>query len=78
MAFTCSKSTKETQEQYEKCVRSKQRRHHNDVSDVVLVSLLLTLDTDVFIDLKFFNNLFQLSANLTEFDVMHERIISAL
>ena len=37
LAFTCSKSTMETPEKYVKYVQSQQKRHKNDVTDVVLV-----------------------------------------
>ena len=43
-AFTYSKSTMERPEQRVKYVQSLQQRHQDDVSDVVLVSLLLTLN----------------------------------
>ena len=43
-AFTCSKSTMQTPEQCVKFVQSKQYRPQNDVTDVVLVSLLFALN----------------------------------
>ena len=43
-AFTCSNSTIETPEQCVKSVQSYQLKHQSDVIDVVLVSLLLTLN----------------------------------
>ena len=42
--FACTKSTTETLEKGLTCVESKQKRHQNDVTDVVLVSLWLTLN----------------------------------
>ena len=44
VAFTCSKLTKETPEQYMKSIQSLQQMHQKDVSDIVLTSLLLTLN----------------------------------
>ena len=44
-AFTCSKLTIETLEQGVKYIQSKQQRYQNDANDVVLVSLLLTLNS---------------------------------
>ena len=44
MAITCSKLTLETLEQDVKYVQSKQSRPQNDGNDVVLVSLMLTLN----------------------------------
>ena len=42
--FTCLKSTKKTVGNGVKYVQKLQQRHQNDVNDIVLVSLLLTLN----------------------------------
>ena len=44
LCFTCYNSTTERVEKDMKYVQSCQQRYHNDASDVVLVSLLLTLN----------------------------------
>ena len=44
LAFTCSNLTIETLEQGVKYVQSQKKRHQSDAIDIVLVSLLLTLD----------------------------------
>ena len=43
-AFTCPKSTIEKPEQCVNSFQSQQQRHQNDVRDIVLVSLFLTLN----------------------------------
>ena len=42
-ALICSKSTVETSEQCVKFAQGSQKRHQNDINNIVLVSLLLTL-----------------------------------
>ena len=41
---TCSNSTKEAADKRVKYIQSEQKGHQNDVIDIVLVSLLLTLN----------------------------------
>ena len=49
LTFTCSNSTTETLEKGVKYVQSLQLKHQNDVIEVVLVFLLLTLKQMVFL-----------------------------
>ena len=49
LTFTCSNSTIETLEKGVKYVQSLQLKHQNDVIEVVLVFLLLTLKQMVFL-----------------------------
>ena len=49
LTFTCSNSTTETSEKGVKYVQSLQLKHQNDVIEVVLVFLLLTLKQMVFL-----------------------------
>ena len=44
LTFTCSNLTTEILERYVKYVQSRQQKHRNNVNDVVLVFLLLTLN----------------------------------
>ena len=50
LTFTCPKLTIKTLERWVKYIQSYQKKHQNDVIDVVLVFLLLTLNM--------FNNFF--------------------
>ena len=43
-ATTCSRSTMDTLEQCVKSIQSQQYKHQSDVAEVLLVSLLLTLN----------------------------------